>query len=122
MERQLLLDTVNDYEVSTVRTDAGGATPSRPMFGFGFSSADYDTLNAWPFETMVFKDGNRKGLYHQPWATEEAARVGHEYIKKAVADGSLEFGKGVQGPSGTPSMTPEEWEATIAPTSWRTQE
>ena len=110
-ERRLLNDKTDDgYEVSTVRTDSGGADRSYVAFGL-FSSADYDDLNAWPFETMVFKVGSRVGLYHEPYADEISAREGHSRILESVKSGTLEFGKGVQGPSGTPTITPEEWAA-----------
>lgn len=108
MAERYLNDEVNGYEVSTVRTDAGGAPRSYGMFGF-FSSADYDDINAWPFETMVFKVGTRKGLYHEPYASEDAARAGHERIRSAVEAGTLEFGTTVTGEQGLPLITPEQW-------------
>jgi hypothetical protein len=108
MSERLLNDKVNGYEVSTVRTDAGGAPRSYAMFGF-FSSADYEDINAWPFETMVFKVGTRRGLYHEPYASEESAREGHARVLASVAEGTLEFGTTVTGDQGTPLITPDEW-------------
>lgn len=110
MAEALLNDKSNGYEVSTIRTDAGGAAPSFALFGF-LSPADYDTLTAWPFETMVFAVGTRKGLYHEAYADEQAARLGHVRVLEAVNAGTLEFGLGVEGPQGTPTLTPEEWNA-----------
>lgn len=108
MSETLLNDKTETYEVSTIRTDSGGAPRSTSMFGF-FTSADYDDLNAWPFETMVFKRGSRVGLYHEPYASEDAAREGHARILTAVESDSLEWGKGVQGSAGTPTLSAEEW-------------
>lgn len=108
MSERLLNDEVNGYEVSTIRTDAGGGAVSYGMFGM-FSSADYEDINAWPFETMVFKTGSRRGLYHEPYAGEDEARLGHERIRAAVEAETLEFGTTVVGPSGTPRITPDEW-------------
>lgn len=110
MSERFLNDKVNGYEVSTVRTDAGGAAPSYSILGM-FSSADYEDINTWPFETMVFKVGTRKGLYHEPYADEESARMGHARIFEAVRTDILEFGTTVTGPSGTPLITPDEWKA-----------
>jgi hypothetical protein len=108
MAETLLNDHVEGYEVSTIRTDAGGAKPSYGLGGF-FSSLDHESLTTWPFETMVFKVGSRKGLYHEAYANEEAANDGHVRILNAVKDGSLEFGKGVEGSQGVPTLTPEQW-------------
>lgn len=110
MAETLLNDKVNGYEVSTICTDSGGAAPSYGPFGF-ISSSDYDDLNSWPFETMVFKVGTRKGLYHEPYADENAATVGHARILEAVTAGILEFGTTVQGVQGLPLTTPDEWRA-----------
>ena len=110
MAETLLNDEINGYEVSTVRTDAGGGARSFALFGF-LSSSDYDDLNAWPFETMVFPVGTRKGVYHEPHANERAAKEGHVRILAAVAAGTLEFGTTVQGPQGIPRITPDEWRA-----------
>lgn len=109
MERQILRDFVGGMEISTTRTDAGGATPYRPVFSI-FSSSDYDDLNAWPFETMVFREGSRVGLYHEPYSTEQAARDGHARVVESVSSGTISIGYGVQGSQGTPSLTPEQWE------------
>jgi len=113
MSESILNDKVNGYEVSTIRTDSGGAPRSYMLGipGFGFSSADYGDLNAWPFETMVFKVGSRIGLYHEPYATREEAESGHARILAAVKSETLVFGTGVTGPQGTPLLTPEEWNA-----------
>lgn len=108
MAESLLNDKVNGYEVSTIRTDAGGAPRSYGMFGF-FSSADFEDLTTWPYETMVFKVGSRKGLYHEPYADEAAAREGHDRVLAAVTGGTLEFGTTVQGSGGIPLITPAEW-------------
>jgi hypothetical protein len=94
MAETLLNDHVEGYEVSTIRTDAGGAKPSYGLGGF-FSSLDHESLTTWPFETMVFKVGS--------------ANAGHVRILNAVKDGSLEFGKGVEGSQGVPTLTPEQW-------------
>ena len=112
MAETLLNDKVNGYEISTIRTDSGGAARSYAMGGF-FSSADFDDINAWPFETMVFKVGSRTGLYHEPYADEVAATAGHQRVVESVAANTLEFGKGVTAPFGTPSLTPEEWQAAV---------
>jgi hypothetical protein len=112
MSERFLNDKVNGYEISTVRTDAGGAAPSSILFGL-LSSADYEDCNAWPFETMVFKVGSRKGLYHEPYDNEQAARQGHTRILGAVTAGTLEFGTTVQGEQGLPLITPEQWRARV---------
>lgn len=113
MSERLLNDKVNGYEVSTVRTDAGGAPRSYGMFGL-FSSADYEDINTWPFETMVFKVGTRKGEYHEPYNSEADARAGHARILEQVTAGTLEFGTTVQGEQGLPLITPDEWRAKQA--------
>lgn len=58
---------------------------------------------------MVFKVGTRKGLYHEPYANEDAAVAGHARILAAVTAGTLEFGTTVQGEQGLPLITPDEW-------------
>lgn len=110
MSETLLFNTIGEYEVSTIRTDAGGAAPSYALLGI-FCSSDYEDLTTWPFETMVFPSGSRKGLYHEPYSDEESARAGHARIVKAVDEGTLEFGSTVEGPNGTPRITPDEWRA-----------
>lgn len=108
MSESLLNNKAGGYEVSTIRTDAGGG--ARSYGGFA-SSADYEDLNAWPFETMVLKVGSRKGLYHEAYADEESARAGHARVLVAVENQTLVWGQGVQGQNGTPTLTPEDWSA-----------
>lgn len=112
MSEQLLNTKLRGYEVSTIRTDAGGGKKSS-IWWSPFTSADYPSLNTWPFETMVFKAGDRKGLYHEPYADEAAALSGHERIVAAVEADSLAWGQGVHGRKGNPSITPEEWNSRI---------
>lgn len=114
MSERLLNDKINGYEVSTVRTDAGGAAPSYFLGLAFFSSEGVEDLNTWPFETMVFKVGTRKGEYHEPYSSEDDARAGHARILKQVAAGTLEFGTTVQGEQGVPLITPDEWRAKQA--------
>jgi hypothetical protein len=93
------------FEVSTIRTLAGGA-PSSPPIGF-FSESDFDSYLIWPFETMVFRPSSRRGLYHAAYSTKEEALAGHTQITETIRRGS-EFGGGVNE-DGEPSLTAEEW-------------
>lgn len=113
MSEQLLKDTVTGpqgtFEVSTIRTDAGGAEPTAAFGMPFFSSADFVDVTPWPFETMVFMPGSRKGLYHEPHATLKQAKDGHAYALSQIQAGLLTIGAGVQGPFGNPSITADEW-------------
>lgn len=108
---RLVFETVQNpdgesFDVSTIRTLTGGSTNASDPLG---SMSDYENYSAWPFETMVFRSaGNRIGLYHAPYGTEKEAREGHALMVKTVREG-LEFGGGVEGPNGEPSITPDEW-------------
>ena len=97
-----------DFEVSTVQTFAGGAADSRPTLS-PFSLSDYADENPWPFETMVFRLGSSRGLYHEPHASEMQARDGHTYAVSLIKAGTLIEGTGVRGDFGVPSITPDEW-------------
>ena len=108
----LAFDKVRDpkgveYDVSTIRTFAGGA-PARQPLGSPFSTADFEGETPWPFETMVFRSGSRKGLHHSPHASEEAAIGAHARMVEAVRSGA-DFEGGVQGKYGTPALSAEEW-------------
>lgn len=110
MSTQVAHDVVRDpkgdpFLISTIRTVAGGGVDA----SFGpFSVSDYVGETPWPFETMVFREGSRKGLYHAAYATEAEALAGHAQMIDTIKRG-LEFGGGVKGPFGLPSLTPEEW-------------
>lgn len=109
MSETLFNDLSGEYEVSTIRTDAGGAAPSHFLGLAFFSSEMFKDENPWPFETMVFRAKSRKGLYHEPYATKEEAEAGHTRILSALNSGILELGKGVEGEFGNPSLTAEQW-------------
>lgn len=99
------------FEVSTVRTLAGGAPVRRE---FIFSSEDYQDLNIWPFETMVFPIHSSKGLYHEPHETLVEAKERHLAIRKMIELG-LEFpGLTVDSEFGNPTMTKEQWQAKLS--------
>lgn len=111
---QLLKDYIigtdgKSYRVSTIVTLAGGAPIERAALGSPFMMEDYPDYNAWPYETMVFAGESSIGLYHAPYASEHEARCGHTQIVEAIKLGS-EWGGGVQGPNGTPSISPDQWE------------
>jgi|SRR5579863_4343594 len=116
---QLFLDVISapngtTYEVSTIRTLAGGSPDTKDGWS-PFSMADFADFTAWPFETMVFLKDNRKGLYHEAHATEEDAKTGHARVVDMVRRG-LEFpGETVSGPDGNPTLTPEQWALRTAP-------
>src|SRR6266478_2377207 len=95
-----------EFNVSTIRLAAGGA-PDEPSLS-PFKLSDYQDENPWPFETLVFGPSS-KGLYHQAYVTLEEAKLGHVEVMELCRSGTLEIGKGVSGPFGTPSLTPEQW-------------
>lgn len=100
--------------VSTIRTVAGGAPPSGASWT-PFTTADFDDLNIWPFETMIFHVGSRRGLYHEAHETEAEAIERHAAIVGMIEAG-LEF-PGVtvtQDAEGTPTLTREQWEQRLA--------
>jgi hypothetical protein len=95
------------FRVSTIKTIAGGA-PRSYAGPSPFTEADFLNETPWSFETMIFRDGSGRGLYHAPYATKEEAIAGHALMVKTIEVGA-EFGGGVEGPFGTPSTTPEQW-------------
>lgn len=115
MERQIKHEEAEGpqgkWQVSTIRTDAGGA-PVRKSLGSPFSSADFVDETPWPFETMVFK-GGAFGHHHRAYKSREDALVGHDEIVAAIKVGTLDIGMGIRGPFGAPSLTPEEWRKGI---------
>jgi hypothetical protein len=112
MSERIKFDQVSgpqgDFEVSTIRTDAGGAMASS-CFGAPFSTADYVNETPWPFETMVFHPNSSRGLYHEPHRTKQQAEEGHRYAVSLIKSGTLTLGAGVRGDFGVPAMTPQEW-------------
>jgi hypothetical protein len=108
----LLQDTVTGpqgtFQVSTIRTFAGGAPDFQPRTS-PFKVSDYASEMPWPYETMVFPEEGSTGLYHAAYPTEELARQGHTQVLDFARRGLLEIGKGVHGVFGTPSLTAEEW-------------
>lgn len=96
------------YEVSTIKTFAGGAPDSKPR-GSPFALSDYADENPWPYETMVFRPGSNRGLYHEPHASLKQAKDGHAYAVSLCRAGTLKEGHGVRGDFGVPSITPDEW-------------
>jgi hypothetical protein len=115
MATQLAKDTVTGplgtFRVSTIQTDAGGGEEYSSPFA-PFSSSDYVSETPWPFETMIFRDGSSTGLYHAPYATKAEAVRGHAKMVDTIKQG-IEFGGGVEGVFGTPSMTAVQWEERI---------
>lgn len=95
------------FDVSTIRTHAGGGNDYRPPHS-PFSDSDYVDETPWPFEVMVFRQGSSTGLYHAAFATDKEALDGHRLMVETIRIGT-EFGGGVRGPFGVPSITPEEW-------------
>lgn len=124
MSERLLLEMVTSaldgkqYEISTIRTDAGGAERSS---AFIFNSSMFEDINAWPFETMVFHAGSREGLYHEAHADERTARERHARIADTVRRGLELPGDTVVPPFGTPRLTPEQWRAKQAAESTSTR-
>jgi hypothetical protein len=76
-----------------------------------FTDADFESYTTWPFETMVFPKGSRRGLYHAPYATRQEAVAGHQLMVETIKK-NLEFGGGVNE-SGNPLITPEEWRSRL---------
>lgn len=112
---QILNDIANDpagkkFEVSTIACQ----NHESPM------AIWFEDLNIWPFETMVFAENTRVGLYHAPYATEQEARDGHSLIIEAIRLGS-EWPGGVEGAHGTPSIKPEEWRSRAGVSSGTAQ-
>ncbi|MBZ5532587.1 MAG: hypothetical protein LAO20_14235 [Acidobacteriia bacterium] len=98
------------FRISTVKTLAGGgANDTRGPF----SDADYVDETPWPFEVMVFREVSITGLYHAPLASESEAIEHHALMVETIRKG-LEFGGGVQGQFGTPSVTAQEWRDRMA--------
>lgn len=119
MKRQIKREKVEGpqgrWNVSTIRTDVGGADEYRPsamgvsgMVTSPLSSRDYIDDTPWPFETMVFK-GGAFGHYHRAYKSLRDAIAGHNEIVAAIEQGTLEVGAGIRGPFGAPSLTPEDW-------------
>jgi hypothetical protein len=99
------------FRISTIRTFAGGGGDNH---GIGpFKESDYANETPWPFETVVFKEGSSRGLYHAAYSTKEQAESGHQQMIETIKKG-LEFGGGVKGFWGIPSLTPEEWRLRCA--------
>jgi len=112
MATQLASDTVTGplgiFQVSTIQTDAGGGDEYRSTLS-PFTSSDYVSETPWPFETMIFRYRSRTGLYHAPYSTKAEAMRGHAQMVETIKQG-IEFGGGVKGVFGTPSMTAAQWE------------
>lgn len=100
------------FRVSTIRTLAGGGEVNVSAFS-PFDDTSYADETPWPFETMIFSGNSSVGLYHAPYETEEESLAGHKLMVETIKKGA-EFGGGVQGPQGIPSMTPTEWRAKVA--------
>lgn len=111
MSEQIAYTHVGKFQVSTVRTVAGGAeeTPANMLQLRPCSDRDYADETPWPYETMVFK-GGATGLYHAAYATRAEARRGHAEVVARLKRGEEVVG-GVQGQWGVPSLTAAEWRA-----------
>jgi hypothetical protein len=108
LARDIVTGPLGTFRVSTIQTDAGGGKKFRPSFA-PFSSSDYVSETPWPFETMIFRSDSSTGLYHAPYSTKAEAKRGHAQMVEAIKQG-IEFGGGVEGVFGTPSMTAAQWE------------
>ena len=105
-----IIDLITGEPNADKKTVHADITPDRPARrgNRGLTRADETT---WPFETMVFKEVGATGQYHEPHATEQEAEERHSAICAMIREGTLEIGRGVKGEWGTPSTTPEEWNA-----------
>lgn len=114
MSVQIAKEVVAEFTVSTIQTLAGGGGNNRPITA-PFQESDYDT--PWPYETLVYGDGSSKGLYHEAYSDERAAKDGHKRIVEMITD-CLKYGfhhwrgKNVDGTVwGNPSLTGDQWRA-----------
>jgi hypothetical protein len=116
MERQIKVETVEGpqgkWRISTIRTDAGGADeiPVNMLQLRPFSSRDYLNETPWPFETVVFSDKGGFGRYHEAYRALKDAEAGHVRIVEQIKRGDLAIGAGIKNHTGSPSLTPAEWE------------
>lgn len=100
------------FRVSTIRTVGGGARENIETL-CPFRESDYETYTTWPFETMVFAEASSKGLFHKAYETKEEAIAGHAQAVSDIKAGNEFPGDTVEGPFGTPTLTPEMWKERV---------
>lgn len=110
IKQEAVTGPLGEFEVSTILAP-GHPDYSVPIGMMGFFAPSVEE-NPWACETMIFRTKSRTGLYHEAYADKESAIRGHARMVETIKNGA-EFGGGVDGPFGNPTLTAEQWNSRM---------